>query len=347
MQAAMLRRELDRRGHKEILVHTGQHYDTQLSHVFFEELGIPAPDLNLEIGSASHGAQTGRMLEAIEGVLQRYPCAAVVVDGDTNSTLAGALAAAKLHIPLVHVEAGLRSFDRAMPEEINRTVTDHLATLLCAPTQTAVANLRREGLEARVVLTGDLMYDCFLAFGSKAREEILPTLGVEPGQYILATIHRAENTAHLGRFYAILEGLVALPLPVIFPVHPRIRQGVDDFRRRAGGLGSLRLCEPLGYLEMLALERKAAGIVTDSGGVQREAFFAGIPSVIVRQTTEWLEQLASGWSVLAEVGREAIVAAYTLIQQQQRQPLAALRDAIYGNGQAASRIVDAMEKMLG
>jgi len=343
MQAAILRQEFTRRGHTEILVHTGQHYDDQLSKVFFDDLGLPAPDINMGIGSASHGAQTGRMLEALERLLQHHSCHAVVVDGDTNSTLAGALAAAKLHIPLVHVEAGLRSFDRVMPEEINRTVTDHLADLLCAPTQTAVANLAREGLAARVVCTGDLMYDCFLAFWPKARAEVIMRLGLESEGYFLATVHRAENTINLARFYSILEGLAALPLPVVFPVHPRTRQSVEQFARDNGGLGALCLHAPVGYLEMLALERYAQCIFTDSGGVQREAFFAGVPSVIIRNTTEWVEQVSNGWSVLVRGGGYDILAAYKTIQSHPRGRHPALCEAIYGDGQAASRVADAIE----
>jgi UDP-GlcNAc3NAcA epimerase len=343
MQAAVLRREFDRRSHKEILVHTGQHYDAQLSKVFFDDLGMPAPDLNLGIGSASHGAQTGRMLEAIEHVLQQHPCDAVVVDGDTNSTLAGALAAAKLHIPLIHVEAGLRSFDRAMPEEVNRTVTDHLADLLCAPTQTAVTNLVQEGLATRVVRTGDLMYDCFLAFGSKAKEDVLRRLGVEAGGYLLATVHRAENTDDRTRFHSILAGLVALPLPVIFPVHPRALAGVERFAHEYGGLGALRVHDPLGYLDMLALERHACCIFTDSGGVQREAFFAGVPSVVLRHTTEWVEQVSNGWSVLVSGGGEDILAAYQTLQSRPRGVCTSLCTDIYGHGDAARRVADAIE----
>jgi UDP-GlcNAc3NAcA epimerase len=346
MQAAILRREFTRRGHTEILVHTGQHYDDQLSKVFFDDLGLPTPDINLGIGSASHGAQTGRMLECLEQLLQNHPCHAVVVDGDTNSTLAGALAAAKLHIPLIHVEAGLRSFDRIMPEEINRVVTDHLADLLCAPTQTAVANLAREGLAARVVCTGDLMYDCFLAFWPKAKTEILTRLGLEAERYFLATIHRAENTNDPERFSSILEGLVALSLPVVFPVHPRARQSVEQFARQHGGLGTLRPQDPVGYLEMLALERYAQCIFTDSGGVQREAFFAGVPSVIIRNTTEWVEQVSNGWSVLVRGGGKDILAAYKTVQSRSREIHPALCEAIYGDGQAASRVAEAIEDIM-
>jgi UDP-GlcNAc3NAcA epimerase len=346
MQAAVLRRELEQRGHQEILVHTGQHYDVQMSDIFFDELGIPTPDINLHIGSTDHGAQTGRMLEAIEAVLLRHRGDAVVVDGDTNSTLAGALTAAKLRLPLVHIEAGLRSFDRRMPEEINRIVTDHVSDLLCAPTETAVANLVREGLGERLVRTGDLMYDCYLAFQSKARQDVLSQLALEPGQYVLATVHRAENTDDAERLWNILEALAALPLQVILPVHPRTQTGVARFISQRQNGQALRPIAPVGYLEMLALERYARSIFTDSGGVQREAFFAGVPAVILRDTSEWQEQVQSGWSILAGWKCVDILAAYEALPVFPYAMPWQLPQEIYGDGQAARRVVDAIESML-
>jgi UDP-N-acetylglucosamine 2-epimerase len=346
MQAAVLRRELDQRGHKEILVHTGQHYDDEMSRVFFEELGIPEPDGNLGIGSGAHGAQTGRMLEAIEAMLARTPCDAVVVDGDTNSTLAGALAAAKLHIPVVHVEAGMRSFDRRMPEEVNRVVTDHIADLLCAPTAGAAANLKREGLGSRTVVTGDLMYDCLVAFQDRAREGVLSRLELEPRAYILATVHRAENTDAFERLRGILAALAALPLPVILPVHPRTRAGVETFGERAAGRGALRPVAPVGYLEMLALERHAQCILTDSGGVQREAFCMGVPTVILRDTTEWRELIEHDRSVLAGWARDDILAAYQAVSAHPHDAPVRAREEIFGDGHAAARVAEAIEGLL-
>jgi len=346
MQVAPLRRELARRGHRETLVHTGQHYDEAMSRLFFEDLCLEEPDVNLGIGSAGHGEQTGRMMGALEQFLVDNPCDAVVVDGDTNSTLAGALVASKMHIPLVHVEAGLRSSDRTMPEEINRVVTDHISSLLCAPTATAVANLAREGLSEFTVRTGDLMYDCFLSFKGRARREILAQLSVEPGGYFLATVHRAENVDDPGRLQAILGALAALDLPVIFPVHPRTRQRIDGSPARSGNLGALRLVGPVGYLEMLALEAAAKCIFTDSGGVQREAFFWGVPSVVLREVTEWRELLEGGWSVLAGWRRQKILDAYESLDGRYPEVPSQVRDEIFGGGRAAGRVADAIEGLL-
>jgi len=342
MQAAVLRQELDRRGHTEILVHTGQHYSTMLNQVFFEQLAIPAPDVNLNVGSGSQGAQTGRMLEGIERTLLEHRCHAVVVDGDTNSTLAGALAAVKLQVPVVHVEAGLRSRDMAMPEEVNRIGTDHFSTLLCAPTRRAVANLQNEGLASRTHLVGDLLYDCFVHFQQRARTQILADLGLTPGGYLLATVHRAESTSDAKGLNGILAALHGLPLPVVFPVHPRTRPGVERFLAAAVGRSRMLPIEPVGYLEMLALLRGARMVLTDSGGVQREAFYAGIPSLVMRPTTEWMEQVEIGYSLVTGTGTAQIRAGY--------EQLAATRltepnvSAIYGAGHAAARIVELMER---
>ncbi len=346
MQAAALRRELMRRGHREILVHTGQHYDEAMSRIFFDDLGLDRPDVNLEAGSGGHGAQTGRMMSALEEFLLEHPCDALVVDGDTNSTLAGALVAAKMHIPLVHVEAGLRSFDMRMPEEVNRIVTDCLADLLCAPTTTAVSNLDKEGLSKNVVRTGDLMYDCFNSFKERADKTILDRLGLKAGDYFLATVHRAENTDDAGKLRSILSALDALPLPVILPVHPRVAGKIREYTDSVDSPGALRPIEPVGYLGMLALEAGAKCIFTDSGGVQREAFFWGKPSVVLRETTEWREIVEGGWSILSGWRSQDILNAYERIDNQYPDIPQNVRDEVFGGGLAAERVAEAIEAML-
>lgn len=343
MQECVFRRAVDARGHREILVHTGQHYDEKMSQIFFDELGIPRPDINIGIGSGKHGYQTGRMLEALDDVIEAHKPDALVVDGDTNSTLAGALSAAKCHVPLIHVEAGLRSFDRRMPEEVNRIVADHLAELLCAPTAAAMANLADEGLASRAVLTGDLMYDCFLHFTKAADVGALTACQVLPGKYLLATVHRAENAENPARFAEIVKGLCALPLPVVMPAHPRIHLQLLSLLRSLPTQRNLRVVEPVGYLAMLALELHAACVLTNSGGVQREAYFAGKPSVILRDTSEWREQVDSGWSKLAGADAAAISACCEALLSVQRLA----RPAIYGDGSAATKVVAAIDEMLG
>ncbi len=344
MQAAVLRRELISRGHQEILIHTGQHYDDGMSKIFFEELGIPNPDYHLGVGSyPDQNEQIGRMLIAVNKVIKSQSVDALVVDGDTNSTITGALAAAKLHIPLVHIEAGLRSFDRLMPEEINRVVTDHLSDLLCAPTMTAMKNLKIEGLEQRSIQTGDLMYDCFLKFKPLVKFSFMESLKIDSNQYILATIHREENTNSYLCLFEILSALSELPMPVVFPVHPRTRPGIDEYLNQGGTLGSIQIIDPIGYLEMLALELKASLIMTDSGGVQREAFFCGVPSIILRNTSEWKEQINSGWSVLVDANHEKILNTYYGFKIP--QPVSP--SEYYGDGNAAGRIVTALENMKG
>src|SRR5437016_6598734 len=298
----------------ERLVHTGQHYDANMSAVFFDELAIPPPDRDLGIGSGPHGAQTGRMLAAIEEVLLADQPDWVVVYGDTNSTLAGALAAAKLHTPVAHVEAGLRSFNRRMPEEINRVMTDHTSDLLLAPTRTAVEQLLREGIPVtRVHLVGDVMFDAAQFYAERAaqRSHVLKDVGVEPKRYVLATVHRAENTDDTARLLAVFDGLslVAEELPVVAPLHPRTRAALA----RAGALerlcGVLKLIAPVGYLDMVMLEQQAAVIATDSGGVQKEAFFYEVPCVTLRTETEWVELVELGWARLQPPDSPTAVAA--------------------------------------
>ncbi len=288
-----------RQRHEEIIIHTGQHYDYNMSAQFFNELAIPAPDYHLEIGSGSHGAQTGRMLEAIEQVLMKERPDWVIVYGDTNSTLAGALAAAKLHIPIAHVEAGLRSFNRAMPEEINRVVTDHLSERLFCPTETARRHANSEGITRGVEVVGDVMYDILLQVQPKldARAEILlPSLHVTPLSYIVVTVHRAANTDDPAAMRDIVSALNKLEMPVIFPVHPRTRDCLE--RYGITWKKHVQLIEAIGYFDMLALERAAYRILTDSGGVQKEAFFLGVPCITLREETEWTETVQTGWNVL-------------------------------------------------
>lgn len=288
----------------EILVHTGQHFDSNMSDVFFEELGIPQPAYNLGIGGGTHGAMTGAQLIEIEQVLLNEKPDWVLVYGDTNSTLAGALAAVKLHIPVAHVEAGLRSFNRTMPEEINRVLTDHISTLLFAPTQVAMRNLESEGVEPhRCHLVGDVMFDAALHFGELASKKstILNSMGVKPGRFLLSTVHRAENTDDLDRLKVIISSLntISNTVPVVWPMHPRTRKQID-MNRLSDNLGpDLRFIEPVGYLDMLMLEKNAALIATDSGGVQKEAFFCEVPCVTLRDETEWIELVESGWNRLS------------------------------------------------
>ena len=286
-------------GLDHVIVHTGQHYDAGMSDVFFEDLRIPAPDVSLGIGSASHGAQTGAMLAAIEPVLQEHSPDWVLVYGDTNSTLAGALAAVKLHLPVAHLEAGLRSFNRRMPEEHNRVLTDHAADLLLAPTRTAMDHLDREGLSTRSELVGDVMADVCLrvARGVDGRDvgEVHPSL--RSGNYLVSTLHRAENTDDPGRLGELITALQGLPVPVVLPVHPRLR----DTARRLGikiTVGSLIGIDPVPYPDMVLLMSRALGVVTDSGGLQKEAFLLQVPCTTLRTETEWTETLGDGWNVL-------------------------------------------------
>jgi UDP-GlcNAc3NAcA epimerase len=304
IKAAMVSRALRvTPGVEEICIHTGQHYDRNMSDIFFEELEIPRPDYYLDIGSGPQGAQTGRMLESIEQVLLAINPDCALVYGDTNSTLAGALAATKLHIWLAHVEAGLRSFNRQMPEEINRVLTDHTADLLFAPTRAAIENLRQEGIpKSRIHLVGDVMYDAALYYGPKAdqKSQILQKLGLEAEGYILATVHRAENTNNPRCLRTIFEGLgaVAEEVPIVLPLHPRTRAAIEREKLLRTISRDICLIEPLGYLDMVMLEKNARLIATDSGGVQKEAFFYRVPCVTLRGETEWSELVEMGWNHL-------------------------------------------------
>jgi UDP-GlcNAc3NAcA epimerase len=318
--------------HEEILIHTGQHYDPEMSEVFFQTLGLKAPDYHLAVGSGPHGSQTGRMLEGIEGVLLRAEPDVVLVYGDTNSTLAGALAAAKLRLPVAHVEAGLRSFNREMPEEVNRVLTDHVSALHFCPTEQAVRNLELEGIVAGVHLVGDVMKDALEWWVNQApaSEDLLATYGVEPGRYYLATVHRAENVGDPERLAAILAALQALDQPVVLPLHPRTRAALDRFPLAAGG--AIRTVPPVGYLEMLQLERQARAILTDSGGVQKEAYLLGVPCITMRDETEWPETVATGWNVLVGADTRRIVAVASSFPRPSQRP------ALFGDGRASDRI---------
>ncbi len=338
IKAAPVGKALRAAGHTEVLVHTGQHYDDGMSAVFFRELDIPEPDYNLSVGSGPHGWQTGQMLARIEEVLLAERPDWVLVYGDTNSTLAGALAAVKLHVPVAHVEAGLRSFNREMPEEHNRVLTDHCSDLLFCPTQTAVDNLAREGITQGVHLVGDVMYDAVLQFGelARGRSTILEDLGLTPKDYLLATVHRPYNTDNPQRLQSILEALGELGEPVVFPVHPRTRQRIAEFGLRdpQSAICNLQFIEPVGYLDMLMLEQHARMILTDSGGMQKEAYFFAVPCVTLRPETEWVETVEAGWNVVVDADRERIVWAVDGRHWPQKPPRAA-----FGDGRAAEKMV--------
>jgi UDP-GlcNAc3NAcA epimerase len=323
----------------DCLVHTGQHYDANMSQVFFDELRIPAPRHHLGIGSAAHGEQTGRMLQAIERVLLEEKPACVLVYGDTNSTLAGALAARKLNLRVAHVEAGLRSFNMRMPEEVNRILADRISDWLFCPTPTAVANLHHEGITRGVENVGDVMYDASLFSREQARStsRIMETLGVTPGQFVLATVHRAENTDDPARLAGIVAALarVAETSAVILALHPRTRRFLRE-QKLGGALGRVRVIDPVPYFDMIRLEESARAICTDSGGVQKEAFFYGVPCVTLRDETEWVETVAAGWNQLTGAHPERIVAAVAAGKPAGGPPAGGL----YGDGRAADKILD-------
>jgi len=349
---------------QEVLVHTGQHYDYVMSQVFFDEFKLKSPDYHLDVGSGSHAYQTGEVLKRIEDVLIKEKPDLVMVYGDTNATLSGALAAAKLHIPVAHVEAGLRSFNRKMPEEVNRVLADHISTLLFCPTRTAVVNLQNEGLKRSidggeltpypyssplkstcspdmplVVNTGDVMYDSVLLYSGLAEKssQILHKLGLSARGYALATVHRAENTDDPLRLRSIFEGLqdvAAQGLQVVVPLHPRTRKALTQSQAHQALCSSLSIIDPVSYLDMIMLEKNARVIFTDSGGVQKEAFFFGVPCVTLRDETEWVETVQTRWNVLAGFDRDKIARA---AQQARLGEEAAWP---YGDGRTAERIIE-------
>ncbi|WP_066233869.1 non-hydrolyzing UDP-N-acetylglucosamine 2-epimerase, partial [Geobacillus jurassicus] len=305
IKAAPVSRVL-RKQYTEVLIHTGQHYDPNMSAIFFKELNIPTPDYYLGVGSGSHGKQTGEMLIKIEEIVMQEKPDYVLVYGDTNSTLAGALVASKLHIPVIHVEAGLRSFNKQMPEEINRIMTDHVSELLFCPTETAVENLRKENITRNVWNVGDVMYDAILYNKELAQRQsnILDELSLAEQSYYLITIHRAENTDDPNKLKAILAAFRDIEGTKVWPIHPRTRHKLEEYGLDAAAIPGLRLIDPVGYLDMLRLEGGAKKIITDSGGVQKEAYFLRVPCVTVREQTEWVETLGSGANILTGTDRE-------------------------------------------
>jgi len=324
-----------RKEHTAILIHTGQHYDPEMSDIFFQDLKITPPDYNLNIGSTNHGRQIGEMLSRIEKVLISECPDLVMVFGDTNSTLAGALAAVKLHIPVAHVEAGLRSYDRQMPEEINRVLTDQISTLLFCPTRTAVENLKKEGITRGVFLTGDVMVDALESniIIAEEKSKILLTCGVESKNYYLMTIHRPQNTDHKDRLETFLNAIGEIKIPVVFPLHPRTKKMLIHFGLWKQLPENLKVIDPIGYLDMLMLLKNARRIITDSGGIQKEAYILEVPCITLRDTTEWKETLDGGWNVLTglDPGKRCL---------NQPVPCSRPRKNIFGSGDASRRICE-------
>ncbi len=325
---------------REVFIHTGQHYDYGMSDVFFQEMEMRPPDFHLGAGGGTHAEQTGKMLVELEKVLNSVKPDYVLVYGDTNSTLAGALAAAKLQIPLAHVEAGLRSYNRAMPEEINRVLTDHVSSLLFCPTEAAVENLAKEGIAQGVYRVGDVMYDALLHNLALARKRstILQALGLEKGKYALATVHRAANTDDTTRMAAILNAFGSLSIQVIFPLHPRTRKMIGET-----GLSvpeNVRVIEPVGHFDVLLLQENADCILTDSGGMQKEAYLLGVRCITLREETEWVETVQAAWNKLTGVDVDAIHAAFETWHPSRERP------ALYGNGDAAGEICRILHREL-
>jgi UDP-N-acetylglucosamine 2-epimerase len=334
VKAAAVSRQL-RKHHREVLVHTGQHYDYQMSGVFFDGLDMPQADVNLGVGSGSHGSQTGGMLKGIEDVLVAERPDWLLVYGDTNSTLAGALAASKLCIPVAHVEAGLRSFNRRMPEEVNRVVADHLSDVLLCPSQTAVDNLAAEGIVRNVHLVGDVMLDVLNWARQRADAisgDLLRRLGMSPGSYLLATVHRSENTDDPSRLAQIADAFNSIGEPIVFPIHPRARKVLEASQLRFAP--HVQLIDPVGYVDMVALAGSARMILTDSGGLQKEAYWLGVPCVTLRNETEWVETVDAGWNVLAGSDARSITEAVSSFTP------AGVKPELYGDGSAAARCVD-------
>jgi UDP-GlcNAc3NAcA epimerase len=321
-----------RERHQEVLLHTGQHYDDAMSAQFFRELQLPQPDIELGIGSGTHAEQTAKMMIGIEQAIAGEHPAAVLLYGDTNSTIAGALAAAKTGVPIAHVEAGLRSFNRQMPEEINRVVTDAVSSWLFCPGEGAAANLAREGITRGVHVVGDVMADVLAKFGCATDGVVLNQLGLSPNGYFVATVHRAGNTDDLDSLRAIVAALSRLPLPVILPAHPRLSAAIAGAGLKVGP--GVRLIDPVSYTDMMALTRHARAVLTDSGGLQKEAYWLGVPCVTLRDETEWVETVAAGWNVLAGSSSDRIVAAATTAARPDAHP------PLYGDGRAAARIVE-------
>ncbi len=326
-----------RKHHQELLLHTGQHYDDNMSRVFFDELGIPRPDINLGIGSDSHARQTAAIMIGVEQYLQQEQPDLVLVYGDTNSTLAGAIAASKLHIKIGHVEAGLRSFNRAMPEEINRIVADKVADILFCPTEAAVRNLAAEGITSNVFNIGDVMYDAALQFAPIAEQKshILDRLKLEPKNYLLLTLHRAENTDSFDNLKGILTAILQSKERIVFPVHPRTVKFLKQYQldQPVEQADHVLLIEPVSYIDMIVLEKNAKKILTDSGGVQKEAYFYHVPCITLRQETEWVETVADGWNCMVGADVEKILAAIENFSPNGKQ------QKHYGDGKASEKLV--------
>jgi len=338
VKTAILSQELRRRGVEEILVHSGQHYDDMMSDVFFRELGIPQADINFGVGSGPHGVQTGLMLSKFEGAIIKHKPDCVLVHGDTNSTLAAALAAVKLEVPVVHNEAGLRSYNRSMPEEHNRVLSDHCSDTLFCPTQAAVDNLAREGILDSVEKVGDVMFDVFRRFRNIVAEKsnALPSIGVERGEYALVTLHRPYNVDDPERMRSLFSAMKHAEIPMVFPVHPRTRANLDSFELEVPE--NVIAIDPLGYLDFMHMEANARLIITDSGGVQKEAYFAGVPCVTVRPETEWVETVDAGWNRLLWDNPEDLA----LLVNNRWWPDEQL--TLYGDGNASARIAEYLSK---
>jgi UDP-N-acetylglucosamine 2-epimerase (non-hydrolysing)/UDP-GlcNAc3NAcA epimerase len=330
--------------HEEVMVHTGQHHDDALSAIFFSELGLPAPELELGIAGGSNTSQTARMLQALEPIVTGAAADAVLVYGDTNSTLAGALAAAQAQVPVAHVEAGMRSFDRTMPEELNRILTDHAGDLLLCPSHLSAENLERESVAGKVEIVGDVMVDVAHAMQPRARErtDLVTQHSLVAGEYVLVTAHRAGNVDAVGRLERLVAVLESVPLAVVFPVHPRTRErlAASGLDRRLEGAAHVRLTPPLGYVELTALLCSARAVLTDSGGLQKEAYLAGVPCVTLRPSTEWTETVDAGWNTLADLDPQRVAAALA-------RPLPSARPELYGDGRAGERVVAALRLRYG
>ena len=328
--------EILRNNFQEILIHTGQHYDDNMSRIFFDDLRIPRPDINLNVGSGRHAEQTGQMLVGIEKVLMHEKPDLVLVYGDTNSTFAAALSASKLHIPIAHVEAGLRSFNRRMPEEINRILTDKISTFLFCPTGTSVKHLKNEGITGRICQVGDVMYDAALKFGriSEKRSTIISKLSLKKGEYLLATVHRPHSTDSVEHLTGIIEAFMECGEQIVFPIHPRTRGYLEKYALwdELDKCQRIRNIEPVSYLDMLMLEKHSKKILTDSGGIQKEAYFYQVPCITLRDETEWVETVEDGWNTIVGTDKAGILRAIKEFNPASKQR------ALFGNGDASLKI---------
>jgi len=327
-----------RENHNEVIIHTGQHYDANMSAVFFEKLNIPKPDINLSIGSSNHGKQTGEMLIKLEEQLIKMQPDFVIVFGDTNTTLAGALAASKLNIKLAHIEAGLRSFNKKMPEEKNRILTDHLSDILFCPTENAVENLKNEGIKKNVYQVGDIMYDSVLCFSGKAAKNsnILKKNNISQNKYFLATIHRAENTDNKIKLSIIFNALNELELPVLLPLHPRTENSMNKYQINKNNFKNINFISPVEYLEMLDLVKNSKKVLTDSGGLQKEAYFLDKLCITLRDETEWEETLKGNWNVLAKINKDDIINKTKIHKVDHEEK----KNNYFGDGKTALRIIN-------